>query len=37
LTHFSVKKDAQGRLAGSQPSQAPMGYLKDVNWVFMTQ
>jgi alpha-D-xyloside xylohydrolase len=37
LTHFSVQKDTQGRLAGSQPSQAPMGYLKDVNWVFMTQ
>jgi alpha-D-xyloside xylohydrolase len=37
LTHFSVQKDAQGRLAGSQPSQAPMGYLKEVKWVFMTQ
>ena len=37
LTHFSVQKDTQGKLAGSQPTQAPMGYLKDVNWVFMTQ
>lgn len=36
LTYFSVQKDAQGRLAGSQPAQAPMGYLKEVKWVFMT-
>ena len=37
LTHFSVQKDTQGKLAGSQPTQAPMGYVKEVKWVFMTQ
>jgi alpha-D-xyloside xylohydrolase len=36
LTHFSVQKDTQGMLVGSQPSQAPMGYLKEVKWVLMT-
>jgi alpha-D-xyloside xylohydrolase len=36
LTRFSVQIDAQGKLAGNQPDQAPMGYLKDVKWVFMT-
>jgi alpha-D-xyloside xylohydrolase len=37
LTRFTVEKDVQGKLVGNQPSQAPMGYLKEVNWVFMTQ
>lgn len=36
LTRYSVKKDAQGKLVGSQPMQAPMNYLREVNWVFMT-
>jgi hypothetical protein len=31
-----VEKDAQGKLIGNQPSQAPLSYLGQVNWVFMT-
>jgi alpha-D-xyloside xylohydrolase len=37
LTRFSVEKDAQGKWVGNQPIQAPMSYLKEVKWVFMTR
>lgn len=36
LTRFWVQKDAQGKLVGNQPEIAPMGYVKEVKWVFMT-
>ena len=36
LTQFTVKRGAQGKLEGNQPVKAPMGYMKEVKWVFMT-
>ncbi len=35
-TELNVSKDIHGQLKGNQPEKAPMGYSKDIQWVFMT-
>ena len=35
-TELNVSKDIYGQLKGNQPEKAPMGYSKDIQWVFMT-